>query len=132
METKQATNLQLKADLLPSQHKYSKRPVFKGGQMKIYLKQNKISYVAGDTISGQVLIQQQLPFRARSLIIRFEGFERTTFMAYAKLPKPNVGFKIVPCKEKYVICHSKCVVASFKEGLHAEGQYVYKFEVELP
>ncbi len=53
-------------------------------------------------------------------------------MAYEKLPKPNLGFKIIPCKEKYVICHSKCEVASFKEGLHAEGQYVYKFEVELP
>jgi len=63
--------------------------------------------------------------------VSLDGFEKTNFTGYRPI-ESNKGTEIVPCKQKYRICEIKKELVNCTEGLHAEGQYEYKFRLHLP
>jgi len=112
----------------------SKGLMFSGGEMAIEFHLNQISFMAGDYVSGAVLINQFMPFRASQLTLTFEGFEKIKFLAQEDINKPvsAPGTHHVPCQGKYRIVTYSVTLAKFESGVHEPGQYKYPFVIKLP
>lgn len=103
-------------------------------KVAIELENNKISFEAGQTIKGNILLNIETDIQAEALMLTLKGYEYISSLEDEKrkmkgLPK---FWEVIDSKYELPVVENTFVIRQFNEKNLEQGQYVYPFEISLP